>query len=849
MLTTIVSTGAAAAQPSGASGAGGFTGATGSCNPTGFTGASGATGSSAGATGTTGATGPTGASGTSGASEPGGATGASGASGTTGPTGASGTTGATGASGTTGATGASGTTGATGPTGASGASSSTGAAIPPPTPAEQKAIDANLIISRPAGCPSGTEPVVLVAAGDSVTSAQQQTASGVVSPPATPAKCLAANYTDDGRKLPGDDGDFSYAGLYTKATRNVVAYYNFARTGFGTDEVINAGAKTEDSCGNAWTYTSSPARLAAATIQQAHAKGQFVVFVASAGVNDTNSSIVLAQIVTCQLFADLAPVSGGTLSFKWDINGGKVADAPLKGGSCEYTTTDLFGRKTTETVKIDPFNGAAKYATINKNVTKISDMMLAAGANRVVWMQYYDLRLARIDINAAVNAVLKSTGAGAAKTNVVNGWLKKLAPIQSLIPIEMQPAAIQFENNLNNAIFTALPRSRLVRMEPQALTVPEDIQNTVTGGTPHPSAAGQQKMAKMLATVLGQMPSPAPVAGRVVEYPLVAGSNPAGIAVGPRKDLFVGEYGSGRVAEMTTLGNFVEYFIPSASNPRNVVMGSDGRVWFTDPRKDQVGAIAPDGTVTLYPFPKKSEPWGIASGPDGNLWVASQGGGIFKLTPNGVITAFASGGDPLNITTGPDGNLWVTEPDAKRVARVTPAGAITNFALTSFPSGITTGSDGNLWVTEPVIPPAASKLARVTPAGAPTQFAAPGWHFGITNGPDSNLWSAEDSTSAVDQFSTKGVLLASFKTPTPAAGPLQITTGPDMNIWFTEYDASKVGVRAPPAPAAQTPETSFAPELVVLAILLLGGLVVIKRRRRPLAAIAPIGEGDWGPSR
>ena len=61
-----------------------------------------------------------------------------------------------------------------------------------------------------------------------------------------------------------------------------------------------------------------------------------------------------------------------------------------------------------------------------------------------------------------------------------------------------------------------------------------------------------------------------------------------------------------------------------------------------------------------------------------------------------------SGGLSEWIASGPDGTVWFTEGDGNRIGKITPNGVITEFATAvgSLPEGITIGPDGNLWFTE-----------------------------------------------------------------------------------------------------------------------------------------------------
>src|SRR5262249_43383548 len=100
--------------------------------------------------------------------------------------------------------------------------------------------DADRLCRKPADPDKDT---VLVATGDSVTSAYQQ-AKSVAS-----VNCAINGSTKDQRGLWGNDMLFSYAGkYYSNINKNISEYYNFARIGFTTDDIIKIAAAGTDTC-------------------------------------------------------------------------------------------------------------------------------------------------------------------------------------------------------------------------------------------------------------------------------------------------------------------------------------------------------------------------------------------------------------------------------------------------------------------------------------------------------------------------------------------------------------------------------------------------------------------------
>jgi hypothetical protein len=186
---------------------------------------------------------------------------------------------------------------------------------------------AGLIQCRdPKKIPDPAKPVALVAAGDSVTSAHNQTGFGI-------GKC--DNTAADARGLKGDDANFSYAGKYFDINKQITAYYNFARTGFTTDAIRNASVKnkTTDACGNDWGRNDTPLNLAVNAVKAAKAAKSAAYVVATGGVNNTNWTTVVAQLAECQgmEFAAntlLAGVPGITVNSYYIVSRLKPTDPP-----------------------------------------------------------------------------------------------------------------------------------------------------------------------------------------------------------------------------------------------------------------------------------------------------------------------------------------------------------------------------------------------------------------------------------------------------------------------------------------------------------------------------------------
>jgi hypothetical protein len=339
---------------------------------------------------------------------------------------------------------------------------------------------------------------VLTATGDSVTSAHNQFGFGN----------MCANTSADLRNLTGNDANFSYAGRYYAGNPNVVKYYNFARTGFGTTEMLNAkGAGTLDACGNAWARVDTPVNLAAAAIKQAKKDGNKAYHVSTGGVNNTNWTQLLSQVTKCRGMewaqANLMPARW--TSFWWAAVGGKAGIVP-NGGGCvlKVVNPNPFAMDWFFRVGVPGYNGPANYKAITADVTTVVNALLAAGADKIVWMQYYDITPAQIDVGNFSWTYLRG---------IAPGWVAGLMPPRVgpavIIPL-VDPVHVvavkKMTADLNAAVVAGVPANPKVAVGPAVVTLAADIQNTALGGSPHPSAAGHTKMAAALNASFNAIP-------------------------------------------------------------------------------------------------------------------------------------------------------------------------------------------------------------------------------------------------------------------------------------------------------------------------------------------------------
>lgn len=173
-------------------------------------------------------------------------------------------------------------------------------------------------------------------------------------------------------------------------------------------------------------------------------------------------------------------------------------------------------------------------------------------------------------------------------------------------------------------------------------------------------------------------------------------------------------------------------------------------------------------------------PRGIAIDAAGNLYVADDQGTIRRITQDGRVSTLAGlagtldpkeghGADAglghvIGLAIGPDHNLYAADQFANKIWKITPRGDVTTFASISRPVYIAFDSLGNLFATclDRVI-------RKVTPAGVVTSFAGPsgfGTLKGIAIDEDDTLYVVDQGMASLRKIAATGAAIASYATPT-----------------------------------------------------------------------------------
>lgn len=173
-------------------------------------------------------------------------------------------------------------------------------------------------------------------------------------------------------------------------------------------------------------------------------------------------------------------------------------------------------------------------------------------------------------------------------------------------------------------------------------------------------------------------------------------NSPAGVAVGPKGDVYVAGFYNQRVQKLSPEGRFIRQWGHTGKKgyveagwfnyPIDVAVAPNGTLYVADGYNDRIQVFGPDGRFLRKwggPFAANVRgtfngwfrtPTGVALGPHGNVFVADQENDrIQKFTPQGkFLTAFGTshrgpGYTETAVTVAPNGTVYTTNLIENRV--------------------------------------------------------------------------------------------------------------------------------------------------------------------------------------
>ena len=217
----------------------------------------------------------------------------------------------------------------------------------------------------------------------------------------------------------------------------------------------------------------------------------------------------------------------------------------------------------------------------------------------------------------------------------------------------------------------------------------------------------------------------APVDMNAPSGPVGVQAAPTSIVTGPDGALWFTESSADAIGRITTAG-VISQFPTSGLQPESITLGPDHAIWFTDTSNENtIDRLDANGLVTTkIKLPENfAWPTGLTTGPDGALWFAESGNNaIGRIANDGTVTEIPIRGNfssPQRLTFDAAGNIWVTGYGGG-LARVTQQGLTTIVGLQTpsgfSTSGITTGTDGAIWFTDTT----SNQIGRVDPGTVTT---------------------------------------------------------------------------------------------------------------------------------
>ena len=176
-------------------------------------------------------------------------------------------------------------------------------------------------------------------------------------------------------------------------------------------------------------------------------------------------------------------------------------------------------------------------------------------------------------------------------------------------------------------------------------------------------------------------------------------------------------------------------------------------------------SVGSNGAISNYLLNVSSSVYGLAFDTNNNLYVAiaMSNGTIIKVTPNKVVSTFASGlNTPIGVAFDSSGNLFTTQSGSGILTKITSSGVATSFATgLNAPQGIAIDKSDNIYVANK----RTGKITLITSNGVISTFAsgliAPS---GLVFDSKGNLFVGSFTDSAALYKITLGGIVSTFAT-------------------------------------------------------------------------------------
>ncbi|MEZ6135354.1 MAG: LamG-like jellyroll fold domain-containing protein [Pirellulaceae bacterium] len=400
-------------------------------------------------------------------------------------------------------------------------------------------------------------------------------------------------------------------------------------------------------------------------------------------------------------------VDGDTLTYRWDLdNDGQYDDLVTSNATEAVAWSTLYGLGVDDDgvytigLQVDDGNGGLVASSTTVTIANVGPTLTASGAATAGGDQTYTLTLTDVDPgNDTISSWIVNWGDGSIDTyvgdpsSVTHVYSNDLSGLTFNIAVSaIDEDGQYFEANLLAPAYGG------------------DYVNEYDGfggtfvGSFAPSSDGILGHANIVFMPNGNYLVSGVDSGNIVEYQpdgtrvgdFVAASdthlnNPGGMAYGPDGNLYVADYGGGKIVRFDgTTGGYIDDFVASGlTNPLGLEFGPDGNLYVAN--RGSAGVLRYDGITGAldagFNVAGISGAEDLTFGPDGNIYVGSASGVIRVNATTGATSTFiANGAGGLQLAAGvefgPDGNLYVADQDANVIRRYngTTGAYIDNYA-------------------------------------------------------------------------------------------------------------------------------------------------------------------------
>ena len=163
--------------------------------------------------------------------------------------------------------------------------------------------------------------------------------------------------------------------------------------------------------------------------------------------------------------------------------------------------------------------------------------------------------------------------------------------------------------------------------------------------------------------------------------------------------LYVSNYGSNTVSEVTASGTVTTFFSSGLNRPQGLAFDGQGNLYIANDFGHSISEVTSSGTLLkTISLGTSYNPMGLAFN-QGNLYVASSDSTVSKVAANGTVSNLPFGFSyPADVAFDTHNNLYVSNQYGF-ISKVTPGGTMTTFVSgLSMPAGLAFDSNGNLYV-------------------------------------------------------------------------------------------------------------------------------------------------------